>query len=183
MYLTVEASQIQVKPAVNGRRASLIYSKLVSFTLPYRTPFQPLCSVHYHKNLECWSGKIQNLRIWFLHVPHFLLIHVRTFLSANFATTNSIQFLFRYWSQISRTNNPMASMYSDSPNGITNGTEKMKLHRQINIPDSSDASNGPNVYFLSPTKSDFPESNENLLFQLDPSTFMKVSASKIASNI
>uniref|UniRef100_A0A1I7UCK7 Inositol 1,4,5-trisphosphate receptor n=1 Tax=Caenorhabditis tropicalis TaxID=1561998 RepID=A0A1I7UCK7_9PELO len=84
MYLTVEASQMQVKPAANGRRASLIYSK---------------------------------------------------------------------------TSNPMANMYFDSPNGATT--------------ESSETSNGSNVFFLSPTKSDFPESDPKLLFQLDPSTFMK----------
>ncbi|EGT46599.1 hypothetical protein CAEBREN_30230 [Caenorhabditis brenneri] len=90
MYLTVEASQVQVKPAVNGR--------------------PPLLSALSQKSRP----------------------------------------------MLERTNNPMASMYSDGPNGVLN-----------------DSPDGPNVYFLSPTKSDFPESNENLLFQLDPSTFMK----------
>ncbi|CAI2351552.1 unnamed protein product [Caenorhabditis sp. 36 PRJEB53466] len=58
---------------------------------------------------------------------------------------------------LERTSNPMASMYSDGPNGIP-------------IDPVDDANT---VHFLAPTKSDFPEENENLLFRLDPSTFMK----------
>ncbi|UMM28392.1 hypothetical protein L5515_011260 [Caenorhabditis briggsae] len=59
---------------------------------------------------------------------------------------------------LERTQSPLASMYSDGPNGGN---------------DTSDASDGPTVSFLSPKKSDFPEDDIKLLFELDPSTFMK----------
>nr|pir hypothetical protein F33D4.2a - Caenorhabditis elegans [Caenorhabditis elegans] len=94
MYLSAEPSQVQVKPAMNGR--------------------PPLLSALSQKSRP----------------------------------------------MLERTNNPMA-MYSDGPNGVTNESTDTT---QQNI---------PSVWVLGPTKSEFPEEDANLLFQLDPSTFMK----------
>uniref|UniRef100_A0A8R1DTF9 Inositol 1,4,5-trisphosphate receptor n=1 Tax=Caenorhabditis japonica TaxID=281687 RepID=A0A8R1DTF9_CAEJA len=55
-----------------------------------------------------------------------------------------------------------SGMYADGPPGSEPS-------------DQSEGNNGNRLYFLTPIKSDFPEDDPELLFQMEPSTFMKAN--------